>query len=71
MKALSEWSPEITAGDVNFDGIFNIADLVLLQKWLSAIPDTKLKNWKAADFNQDNVLNGVDFTMMKRAFLNP
>lgn len=42
-----------------------------VKRGLKMIKDTKLKNWKAADFNQDNVLNGVDFTMMKRALLNP
>ena len=43
-------------GDVNADGAFSIADAVLLQKWLLAVPDAELKNWKAADFNADNLL---------------
>ena len=30
-------------GDVNADGKFNIADAVILQKWLLAFPDVKLK----------------------------
>lgn len=29
-------------GDVNADGQFNIADAVLIQKWLLAVPDTTL-----------------------------
>ena len=37
-------------GDVNGDGSFGVSDVVLLQKWLLAVPDTHLANWKAADF---------------------
>lgn len=33
-------------GDVNADGEFNISDVILLQKWLLAIPDVKLTDWK-------------------------
>ena len=53
-------------GDVNADGSFNIADVVLLQKWLLAIPEVRLANWKAADFCEDSVLNGFDLCEMKR-----
>lgn len=41
-------------GDVNADGVFDVADVVLLQKWLLAVPDTHLENWQAADFCKDN-----------------
>ena len=53
------------SGDVNADGTFSVSDVILLQKWLAAEPDTKLADWKAADFNHDNVLNAVDLSMMK------
>lgn len=56
-------------GDVNDDGEFNVADLVLLQKWLLAVPDTHLINWKAVDFCNDNVLNVFDLCLMKRVLL--
>lgn len=56
-------------GDVNADGEFGIADVILLQKWLLAVPDTHLANWKAADFCEDNKLNVFDLTLMKRALL--
>ena len=56
-------------GDVNDDGEFNVADLVLLQKWLLAVPDTHLANWKAVDFCNDNVLNVFDLCLMKRKLL--
>ncbi|MBR4318519.1 MAG: dockerin type I repeat-containing protein [Oscillospiraceae bacterium] len=61
---------ESIAGDVNADNVFNMADIILFQKWLHAVPDTHLANWKAADFNQDEVLNIFDFCMMKRELLS-
>ena len=56
-------------GDVNNDGEFNVADVVLLQKWLLAVPDTHLANWKAVDFCNDNVLNVFDLCLMKRELI--
>ena len=60
--------PEV-ACDVNMDGSFNVADVVLLQKWLLAVPDTHLPNWKAADLCEDDKLNVFDLCLMKRALL--
>ena len=56
-------------GDVNEDGAFNLADVVLLQRWLSGVPDTHLANWRAADFNDDDRLNVYDLTRMKRTLI--
>lgn len=56
-------------GDVNCDGEFNIADVVILQKWLLAVPDIKLNNWKAADFYNDEKLDVFDLCLMKREIL--
>lgn len=56
-------------GDVNNDGEFNVADVVLLQKWLLAVPDTHLANWKAVDFCNDNKLNVFDLCLMKRELI--
>ncbi len=44
-------------------------DLVLLQKWLLAVPDTKLADWKAADFCKDDRLDVFDLCLMRRALL--
>jgi arabinan endo-1,5-alpha-L-arabinosidase len=67
LTAISEWKPRTVQGDVNADGTFNISDAVLMQKWLLAVPDTELKDWKAADFNGDNRLDARDLSLMKRA----
>lgn len=60
---------ESVQGDVNLDGEFNVADVVLLQKWLLAVPDTYLADWKAADFVADDRLDVFDLCLMKREIL--
>ena len=56
-------------GDVNADGVFDVADVVLLQKWLLAVPDTHLENWQAADLCKDNRLDVFDLCLMKRELI--
>lgn len=53
-------------GDVNEDREFSIADVLRFQKWLLCVPDTNLPDWKAADFNEDNILNAFDLCLMKQ-----
>lgn len=57
-------------GDVNADGEFSVADVVLLQKWLLAVPEIELADWKAADLCEDGVLNVFDLCMMKYELIN-
>lgn len=52
-------------GDVNADGVFNVSDAVLFQKWLLAVPDINLPDWKAADLCEDGILNVFDLCVMK------
>ena len=70
VKAISEWTPQTTEGDVNSDGKFDVLDVVLLQKWLLAVPDAKLADWRAGDFCTDNRLDGFDLCLMKRELIN-
>ena len=58
--------PASIKGDVNADGSFDIADVVLFQNWLLAKPDAELADWKAADFCNDERLNVFDLCLMKR-----
>ena len=69
LKAISEWTPQTTEGDVNADGKFNIADLVSLRQWILKVPDIELKNWKAADLYSDNRLDSFDVVLMRRALI--
>lgn len=60
----------VRIGDCNGDGSFDVADVVLLQKWLLAVPYTHLADWKAADLCDDGRLDVFDLCMMKRLLLN-
>lgn len=56
-------------GDINGDGDFNISDVVLLQKWFLAVPNTNIVNWKAADLCEDDRLDVLDFCLMKHMLI--
>ncbi len=60
----------IVKGDVNGDGVFNVADAACLQKWLLADPDASLADWKAGDLNEDGSLNAMDLCCMKQMLLS-
>lgn len=62
---VKEQSAEPIKGDVNMDGLFDTADVELLQKWLLAVPNTHLADWKAADFCENDKLDVFDLCMMK------
>ena len=53
-------------GDVNADSVI---DAILLQKWLLAVPDAALTDWKAADLCEDNIINEIDLHLLKRMLL--
>ena len=59
----------VIKGDVDANGAFEIADIVLLQKWLTDSQNTALKNWKAGDLMPDGALNAVDLTLIKRMMM--
>ena len=56
-------------GDMNDDGAFNLADVVMLHRWLTGTLDSIPRYWKAADFNNDDRLDARDLTAMKRCLL--
>ena len=55
------------AGDVNADGVFNVADVVMMQRWL--LCQGRLVSWEAGDLCQDNQINAFDLCLMKRMLL--
>ena len=59
----------IIVGDVNADGSFNVSDLVLMQKWLLAVPDAELKNWKAGDLCDNGILDVFDLCVMRKKLI--
>lgn len=62
------YEPAKIQGDANYDGKFNIADLVMVRNWLFGSDD--LKNWKNVDLNHDNIIDIFDFTIMKNMLVN-
>ncbi len=67
--AVQNKAPETVSGDVNADGVFSVADVVTLQKWLICIPDVTLTDWQAADLCEDGRLDVFDLCIMKRELL--
>lgn len=61
-----ENAPKPVQGDINNDGDFNVADLVVLHKWLLGSPDETVENWKAADLCEDDKLDVYDLCEMRR-----
>ena len=53
-------------GDVNADGIFSIADLVMMQRFL--LNQGRLIEWKAGDLWEDNTINGLDLCLMRQKY---
>ena len=56
-------------GDVNGDGSFNIADVVVFQKWLLNPKDNPLRNFRAADLCTDDRLDVFDLCLMKKKLM--
>ena len=61
--------PEMVKGDVNGDGIADVSDIVLFQKWLLGDPDAVLSNWKAADLYADGQMDAMDLLLMKQTLV--
>ncbi|MCM1269188.1 MAG: glycosyl hydrolase family 8 [Ruminococcus flavefaciens] len=51
-------------GDVNDDGVFSIADLVMAQRYILGNGD--LTNWKNGDLCEDNVFDSFDLVIMRQ-----
>ena len=68
LKRGSEPPQKALRGDVNADGAVNIADAVLLTKYLGT-EETALPDWNAADLNEDGMLYAADLTLLKQLIL--
>ena len=67
---LASEAGELTVrGDINADGEFSVADLVLLREWLLAKPNTQLADWQAGDLCEDGRLDSFDLVMMRKELL--
>ena len=65
----SMYETDAVKGDVNADGSCTIADVVMMQKWMTSVPDATLTDWQAGDMNDDGKISVVDLCLLKRTFL--
>ena len=63
--------PAAASGDLNGDGDFSAADIVMLQKWLTSGFGEVLRQWENADFDADSRLTARDLSLMKAKLLYP
>lgn len=66
---LTKVKSDAPIGDINNDGQFSVADIVLFQKWLLSVPNTRIPNRNAADLNGDGSLDVFDLTLMRKALV--
>ena len=70
--ALQSSAAQKPNGDINADGALDIMDVILLQKWLLAVPQTHIADPEAGDFDADGTLDVFDLALMKMAVVgNP
>lgn len=69
MTVSADNSTDYVPGDVNTDGKFTIADVILFQNWLIG-KDVTLDNLQAVDFCADGILDVFDLCMMKNELIN-
>lgn len=56
---------DIVAGDVNGDGDLNVADVVMLQRWVIGASDD-ITDWRLGDVVEDERLDTFDLCVLKR-----
>jgi hypothetical protein len=54
-------------GDVNSDGEFSVADIVMLQNFI--LGKAELADWQAGDLYQDGVIDSFDLTAMRKLII--
>ncbi|MGN0575839.1 MAG: polysaccharide deacetylase family protein [Ruminococcus sp.] len=61
---INDSSASVLSGDVNDDGNFNVADLVMMRNYL--LNNGKLTNWTAGDLCNDDCIDIFDYCIMKK-----
>lgn len=69
VQVVYEYKKDIDSvrGDVNADGTFSIADIIMLQKWL--VGSGNITDMKAGDLYEDGKINIFDLSMMKQELI--
>lgn len=58
----------LTSGDVNNDGFFGVADVVMMQNYL--LGNGELTKWQCADMDDDGEIDVFDYILMRQELLN-
>lgn len=58
------------SGDADGDGELTVSDIVLLQKWLLAVPNVNIPYWQAVDMYDDDKLDVFDLCLLKQKLVN-
>lgn len=66
VKAFTNDAEKYIEGDVNSDGIVNIADSTYIQKYCVKLIDFNQTQMKAADVNKDGLINVTDATIIQK-----
>ena len=64
----TEPDPAVITGDINGDGEFGSADVILLHKWLTGFA-VEFVSPEKADLNEDGKVNVIDFCIMKNLLI--
>ena len=62
--------PPIIMGDVDGDLKVGVSDIIMLQKWLLAVPGAGLTVPECGYINDDGVIDVFDLALLKRMVLN-
>lgn len=75
--AEGEWSEAAVSspataetGDINGDGIFTVADVVLMRRWILGVPGTAIFNAENGDQNGDGAVDVFDLLTMKEKLIS-
>ena len=63
-------STDVLRGDLNFDNLLTVADLVALQKYLLNNNDFNKSLFYYADMNDDEKVNAFDLILLRQAVAN-
>lgn len=67
INVTGESTCESVKGDINSDGIFSVADLIMMQKYILGSGD--LFDWNAGDLYKDDRIDVFDLVMMRKTLI--
>ena len=65
----TEIEPEPLYGDVNLDGIINVTDVIMMQKYLHGQQKISYDSFMISDMNQDGNVNIYDLALLKKTLI--